>query len=51
LALLTAKFTNPGGSIPNVEHPPIKTYLTPSAATTEGLFVIMPSIKPRKDRS
>lgn len=43
LALLTVKMRNQPGLVPNVEHPPIKTYSSVEQATEQGLYVIMPS--------
>ena len=42
LALLTVKMSNQPGLVPNVGHPPIKTYSSGEEATAQGLYVIVP---------
>ena len=42
LAVLTMKMSSQPGLVPNVEHPPIKTYSSAEEATDQGFCVIMP---------
>jgi len=46
LALLTVKMRSPSHLMPNVEHPPIKTYSSTEEATDQGLCVVMPKNNP-----
>ncbi len=45
LAVLTMKMSNQPGLVPNVGHPPIKTYSSVKEATAQGLLAILPKTK------
>jgi hypothetical protein len=45
LALLTMKMSNQPGLVPNVQHPPIKTYSSVAEAQAQGLLVVMPKTR------
>lgn len=44
LALLTAKMSRQPDLVPDVAHPPIKTFVSAQEATAQGLLVIVPNV-------
>jgi len=44
LAVLTMKMSSQPGLVPNVAHPPIKTYSSAEEAADQDLFVVMPKL-------